>query len=94
MIFGTFCLAAFVHVFLLFPETRGLSLEEMDTLFDDTSNIWAFRKSKIQYTLDQRAEAVRHDLEKVDYEGRPAGGKADIVERELVQGIAKRENGS
>ena len=42
LIFGTFCVAALVHVFLLFQETQGKSLEEVDDIFNNES-VWAFR---------------------------------------------------
>ena len=42
LIFGTFCVAALIHVFLFFQETRGKSLEEMDDIFDN--NTFAFGK--------------------------------------------------
>lgn len=42
MIFGTFCLAALIHVFFLFQETSGKTLEEMGDIFDNES-VWAFK---------------------------------------------------
>ncbi|KAK2590457.1 hypothetical protein QQS21_011858 [Conoideocrella luteorostrata] len=44
MIFGSFCVAAFVHVFLFFQETRGKTLEQMNAIFDH--NTVAFGKIK------------------------------------------------
>ncbi|KAL5340218.1 hypothetical protein BJX70DRAFT_127871 [Aspergillus crustosus] len=41
-IFGTLCLAAALHVFLLFRETCGKSLEEIGDIFD-RQGTWAFR---------------------------------------------------
>ncbi len=55
MIFGTFCLAAFVHVFLLFQETQGKSLEEIDPVFDNES-IWAFK-------VKHHPEEFKHEIE-------------------------------
>jgi hypothetical protein len=40
MIFGTFCAVMTVHVFLLFPETAGKSLEEIDELFNSNLPAW------------------------------------------------------
>lgn len=34
MIFAAFNGAATIHMFLFAPETRGMTLEEMDTVFD------------------------------------------------------------
>ncbi|KAH9209568.1 general substrate transporter [Leptodontidium sp. 2 PMI_412] len=41
-IFGTFCVASLVNVFLVFQETCGKSLEEVDDIFSKES-IWAFK---------------------------------------------------
>jgi len=35
MIFGCFCAAMFIHVFFMFPETAGKTLEEVEELFTD-----------------------------------------------------------
>lgn len=39
MIFGTFCVAALIHVFFFFQETRAKPLEVMDDIFDN--NVFA-----------------------------------------------------
>ena len=57
MIFGVFCIAALVHVFLFFHESSGKSLEEIDEVFDN--NIFAFKNSKEPEPLDkQMADAA------------------------------------
>jgi hypothetical protein len=35
IIFGVFCVAMFVHVFFMFPETAGKPLEEVTGIFED-----------------------------------------------------------
>ena len=35
LVFGVFCVAMFVHVFFMFPETAGKTLEEVEELFTD-----------------------------------------------------------
>ncbi len=59
MIFGTFCVAGFVHVFLFFQETCNRSLEEIDDIFKNES-VWAFKvdsKKPTRFVADvQRAE--------------------------------------
>ena len=35
VVFGVFCIAMFLHVLFLFPETAGKSLEEVETMFTD-----------------------------------------------------------
>lgn len=40
MIFATFNGAAFIHMFLTAPETKGKTLEEMDDVFDSGRPAW------------------------------------------------------
>ena len=40
MIFGTFCVAMTIHVFLMYPETARMTLEEVDVLFDSDVPVW------------------------------------------------------
>jgi len=35
IVFGVFCIAMFFHVFFLFPETAGKTLEEVEGIFTD-----------------------------------------------------------
>ena len=39
IIFGVFCTAMFIHVFFMFPETTGRTLEEVEALFTDPNGI-------------------------------------------------------
>ena len=39
LIFGVFCFAMFVHVFFMFPETAGKTLEEITDIFTDPNGI-------------------------------------------------------
>lgn len=61
-IFGTLCLCGLVHVFLVFQETRGKSLEEMDDVFSNES-IWAFRVQYKPSKLDAEIEEAKKALE-------------------------------
>ena len=61
-IYGTFCLTALIHVFLLFQESRGKSLEEMDDVFNNQS-IWAFRVDAAESRFTADVEAAKRDLE-------------------------------
>lgn len=40
IIFGVFCVVMMIHVFLLFPETKGKSLEEIDIMWDAKVPAW------------------------------------------------------
>jgi MFS family permease len=39
LVFGVFCVTMFVHVFFMFPETAGKTLEEVEGLFTDPNGI-------------------------------------------------------
>ncbi|KAI1912602.1 high affinity glucose transporter [Ophidiomyces ophidiicola] len=54
ILFGVFCAAMFVHVFFMFPETAGKTLEEVEDLF--TSNIPAW---KTRVAFDRAAQLER-----------------------------------
>lgn len=58
MVFGTFCLAALIHVFFLFQETCGKTLEEMGDIFDNES-IWAFKVKTRESRLVAEIEQAR-----------------------------------
>lgn len=62
MIFGTFCVAAFIHVFIFFQESQGHSLEEMDVIFD--RNKFAFGKTTgLEESLETRIQNVQKEQE-------------------------------
>ena len=76
MIFGTFCSCAFIHVFLLFQESCGKTLEEMGDIFDNES-IWAFRVKTGESRLVAEVEEAR---KAVDSEAKvPQSLDAEIV---------------
>ncbi|KAF9539152.1 hypothetical protein EC957_005763 [Mortierella hygrophila] len=56
-IFAAFCVGMTVHVFFMFPETKGRTLEEMDELFN--SNIPAWK------TAAQPPSRLDHDIEEL-----------------------------
>ena len=58
MIFGTFCLCALIHVFFLFQETCGKTLEEMGDIFDNES-VWAFKVKRRESRLVAEVEQAR-----------------------------------
>ncbi|ODH53210.1 hypothetical protein GX48_00746 [Paracoccidioides brasiliensis] len=39
ILFGVFCVAMFIHVFFMFPETSGKTLEEVEGIFTDPNGI-------------------------------------------------------
>lgn len=76
MIFGTFCVAGLIHVFFLFQETCGKTLEEMGDIFDNES-IWAFKVKAKESRLVAEVEQAKKVVE--------SGGKMpEPIERETV----------
>ncbi|KIX03801.1 uncharacterized protein Z518_07354 [Rhinocladiella mackenziei CBS 650.93] len=61
IIFGTLCVCAFIHVFLLFQESCGKSLEQMDDVFNNES-VWAFR---VKYNRAEFREAIERTTDEV-----------------------------
>ncbi|KAG0295557.1 hypothetical protein BGZ96_011507 [Linnemannia gamsii] len=64
-IFGGFCVAMTIHVFFMFPETKGRTLEEMDQIFNSDVPMfkaWEASKiptaSRIDYDIEQKMEAT------------------------------------
>ena len=57
ILFGVFCIAMFIHVFFMFPETAGKSLEEVEAMFTDPKGpkylgTPPWRTSVVHKTLD------------------------------------------
>ncbi|GAA5939702.1 hypothetical protein JCM1841_002946 [Sporobolomyces salmonicolor] len=51
-IFGTFCFAMSIHIFFMFPETKGRTLEEMEDVFaGNTFTAWRVNSSTGKKTL-------------------------------------------
>ncbi len=76
MIFGTFCLAALIHVFLLFQESCGRTLEEMGDVFDNES-IWAFK-------VKSGESRLAADIEKARKIGETGGKMSEASHSEVV----------
>ncbi|KAK4133751.1 general substrate transporter [Trichocladium antarcticum] len=73
-IFGAFNAAAFVHMALMAPETKGYTLEEMDDVFDSGRPAWKTQKKR------SRLEELEREIEagnfKVSVPLGPHGGTA------------------
>ncbi|OQV04682.1 hypothetical protein CLAIMM_09532 [Cladophialophora immunda] len=90
LIFGTFLVASFVHVFFFFPETSGKTLEEVEGIFDDPHGIrylgtpaWKTHKET------QRASALEHNkMDASEVEAWKADNKALESATVLHQEIA------
>lgn len=67
IVFGVFCVAMWIHVFFMFPETAGKPLEEVTAMFEDPKGIryigtpaWKTRASTSDTSRLERGQ----DLEK------------------------------
>jgi hypothetical protein len=62
IIFGTFCLTGLLHVFILFPESCGKTLEELDIVFEQ--GIWQFNANSPPSDLEAKINAAKEVEEK------------------------------
>lgn len=67
MIFATFNGAAFIHMFLTAPETKGKTLEEMDEVFN--SGIAPWKQKSTGSRFDQLQKDIEAGNLKVDVGG-------------------------
>lgn len=83
MIFATFNGAAFIHMFLTAPETKGKTLEEMDEVFD--SGLPAWKAVPKGSRLDQLQKDIEAGNLKVSAPlGRTAAAPAEDTEKAAV----------
>jgi hypothetical protein len=70
-IFGTFNFAAFIHIFFMFPETVGRTLEEMDDVFDQghVFTAWKVKRDVGKKTLADFAPKESHSVSLIRDEG-------------------------
>lgn len=61
IIFGVFCATMAIHVFFVFPETAGKTLEDVEEMFMEGIPAW---KTKVEYSTVRRAEKGVIDPEK------------------------------
>jgi sugar porter (SP) family MFS transporter len=73
ILFGVFCTAMFIHVYFMFPETAGKSLEEVEAMFLDPQGpryigtpAWRtnVRHRTIESDPDKKEATIAHDEEK------------------------------
>ena len=67
IIFGVFCLCGVVHSFLMFPETKGRTLEEVEVLFRDGMPAW---KKVPESQLEQKIKEIEKKGPRVSVEGK------------------------
>jgi hypothetical protein len=72
IIFGVFCCVMTFHVFFMYPETAGRTLEEIDMVFD--MNVKPWKTSQVEDTLAAEIEKK---------EGKAKDG-ADATHEEVV----------
>ena len=81
MIFATFNGAAFIHMFLTAPETKGKTLEEMDDVFDSGLPAWKpVPKGSRLDQLEKDIEAGNLKITAPIGGARPFGGEKAAVQ--------------
>jgi hypothetical protein len=82
MIFATFNGLALIHMFLTAPETKGKTLEEMDSVFD--AGIPAWKTAGQGSRLDQLQRDIETGEVKVATSAHPAGTHTEHVEPKVT----------
>ncbi|EGW34286.1 uncharacterized protein SPAPADRAFT_148933 [Spathaspora passalidarum NRRL Y-27907] len=83
---ATSCVISIFAVYYLFPETKGLSLEEMGSVFDDKSSIFSFHSSgngsnsSIRYgsISEPSASEPLHQVSSASIQRNPATMRSDL----------------
>ncbi|KAK0709218.1 general substrate transporter [Lasiosphaeria miniovina] len=88
-IFGAFNAAAFVHMALLAPETKGYTLEEMDEVFD--SGLPAWKRYKKTSRLEELAREIEAGNLKVAIPLGGAAGTTAVANPEPIAATAEHE---
>ncbi|KAI0788413.1 general substrate transporter [Fomes fomentarius] len=67
-IFGTFNFAAFIHIFFMFPETAGRTLEEIEEVFAQGHmfSAWNIKRDVGKKTLEDVKAEAKHDVHEVE----------------------------
>jgi hypothetical protein len=91
IIFGVFCIAMFIHVFFMFPETAGKPLEEVTAIFEDPNGIkyigtpaWKTRNGWNESSKRERGELAGDAFIAPDRSGSMAEPK--------VSGVSEKSN--
>jgi sugar porter (SP) family MFS transporter len=58
---ATSCMLSFFCVHFLFPETKGLNLEDMGSVFDDNSSVFSFHSSGVRSNDELRSRSFSVD---------------------------------
>lgn len=61
ILFGVFCATMTIHIFFMFPETAGKSLEEVEEMFLSDIKPW---QTRVQYSSARKNESGNIDPEK------------------------------
>ncbi|KAH8663434.1 sugar transporter [Tricladium varicosporioides] len=86
IVFGVFCASMFVHVFFMFPETAGKSLEEVEAMFLDPKG------HKYLGTPPWRTSIVKRTLDmEPSKEGEAGVEHKESSEEMMAPGVLKRE---
>jgi sugar porter (SP) family MFS transporter len=90
IIFGVFCAAMAIHVFFLFPETAGKSLEDIESMFVDPKGIKylgtpAWRTGVVgQLSIAEKKGEESHQPNEEMIEKRESGGTERVADEEAA----------
>lgn len=95
IIFGVFCIAMFIHVFLLFPETKGKSLEEINQIWEERIPAWRTASfepkrpslSAIKEVNGGRAPSVEEDKAVTNHQEADNGNKQQPQQAENIEHV-------
>ncbi|KAK9312231.1 general substrate transporter [Lipomyces starkeyi] len=71
VVFGSICIAAFIHIWLCAPETKQRTLEEMDEIFEHGEPVWrSFTGVHHSARLDELAKEIERNKLNIPYPSR------------------------
>lgn len=88
IIFGVFCFAMTFHIFFMYPETQGMTLEEIDVVFEGKMRPWKSRAARSNFA--QKVENVANK-EAVTGEFIEHGPDVDAKEAEKEEVMYKED---
>jgi MFS family permease len=95
IIFAVFNLLAFIQIFLMAPETKGRTLEEMDQVFDSGRPAWRRDPNGGKSQMDLMAETARQKQEAENSEtGTSVSGATTVGGLTNASGTAPLANGA
>jgi sugar porter (SP) family MFS transporter len=102
LIFGVFCVAMFIHVFFMFPETSGKPLEEITAIFEDPNGIpgigtpaWKTHNSYSKTARAEKGEGIEEyrNNSSIIEKGRKSSEDTGVISNGHTNGVNGHANG-